>query len=146
MIANIPLMAHPNPEKVLVIGGGDGGVLREIAKHSCVKEITICEIDADVIKYSKQYLPGLAVGYDDPRVTVHVMDGMEFMRQNQNTYDVIITDSSDPIGPAGVLFEVPYYEKMYASLRDGGIVSTQGECMWLHLDIIKPLVTKISEI
>ena len=145
MIAQIPLMSHPNPEKVLVIGGGDGGVLREIARHKCVKEITICEIDADVIKYSKQYLPTLAVGYSDPRVTVRVMDGMEFMRQNQNTYDVIITDSSDPIGPAGVLFEAPFYEKMYASLRDGGVVCTQGECMWNHLDLIRPLITKITE-
>jgi spermidine synthase len=145
MISCIPLFAHPNPERVLVIGGGDGGVLREINKHKGVKEIHICEIDGDVIKYSKQYLPSLACGYDDPRVVVHVRDGMEFMKENQDSWDVIITDSSDPIGPAGVLFEAPFYEKMYNSLRDGGIVCTQGECMWLHLDLIRPLVSKISE-
>ena len=89
MMAHIPLFAHPNPEKVLVIGGGDGGILREVAKHPGVKEIYICEIDADVIEYSKKYLPGLAKGYDDPRVTVKVMDGSIFMEENQDNFDVM---------------------------------------------------------
>ena len=95
MIAHIPLFAHPNPKKVLVIGGGDGGVLREISRHACVEEIVICEIDKDVIEVSKKYLPSLAKGYDDPRVTVHVMDGAKFMEENRDSFDVIITDSSD---------------------------------------------------
>lgn len=145
MMAHIPLFAHPNPEKVLVIGGGDGGILREIAKHPGVKEIYICEIDGDVIKYSKQFLPTLAKGYDDPRVTVKIMDGAIFMDQNQDNFDVIITDSSDPIGPASVLFETPFYNAMHKSLREGGIVCTQGENIWLHLDIIKPLMDSIKE-
>lgn len=145
MMAHIPLYAHPNPEKVLVIGGGDGGILREIAKHPGVKEIYICELDGDVIEYSKKYLPTLAVGYDDPRVKVHVMDGAVFMDQNQDNFDVIITDSSDPIGPASVLFETPFYNAMHRSLRDGGIVCTQGESIWLHLDIIKPLIDSIKQ-
>lgn len=145
MMAHIPLFAHPNPEKVLVIGGGDGGILREIAKHPNVKEIYICEIDGDVIKYSKQYLPSLAKGFDDPRVTTKVMDGAKFMDENKATFDVIITDSSDPVGPASVLFETPFYDAMYRSLRDGGIVCTQGESIWLHLDLIKPLVSSISQ-
>jgi spermidine synthase len=144
MIAHIPLYSHPNPKKVLVIGGGDGGVLREVAKHKGVEEIVICEIDQGVIDVSKKYLPSLACGYDDPRVTVHVMDGAKFMDDNQDSFDVIITDSSDPVGPASVLFETPFYDAMHRSLRDGGIVCTQGECMWLHLDLIKPLVKSIS--
>jgi len=127
-----------------ILAGGDGGVLREISKHPGVKEIIICEIDGDVIKYSKQFLPALAKGYDDSRVTVHVMDGAEFMKKNTDSFDVIITDSSDPIGPASVLFETPFYNAMYDSLRDGGIVCTQGECMWLHLDLIQPLVNSIK--
>jgi spermidine synthase len=145
MMAHIPLFAHPNPEKVLVIGGGDGGILREIAKHPGVKEIYICELDADVIEYSKMYLPTLAKGYDDSRVTVKIMDGAKFMEENQDNFDVIITDSSDPIGPASVLFETPFYNAMHKSLRDGGIVCTQGESIWLHLDIIKPLVDSIKQ-
>lgn len=145
MMAHIPLFSHPNPEKVLVIGGGDGGILREIAKHKGVKEIYICEIDGDVIKYSKQYLPSLSVGFDDPRVSVKVMDGAKFMDENKNNFDVIITDSSDPVGPASVLFETPFYDAMYRSLREGGIVCTQGESVWLHLNLIRPLVKSISK-
>ena len=144
MIAHIPLYAHPNPKKVLVIGGGDGGVLREVAKHDSVEEIVICEIDAGVIDVSKKYLPSLAKGYDDPRVTVKIMDGAVFMDQNQDAFDVIITDSSDPVGPASVLFETPFYSAMHKSLREGGIVSTQGECMWLHLDLVRPLIDNIK--
>jgi spermidine synthase len=145
MIAHIPLFAHPNPKKVLVIGGGDGGVLREIARHPGVEEIVICELDQGVIDVSKKYLPALAKGYDDPRVTVHIMDGSVFMEQHQDEFDVIITDSSDPIGPASVLFETPFYQAMYKSLRAGGIVCTQGECMWLHVHLIRPLVKSIAE-
>jgi spermidine synthase len=144
MIAHIPLFAHPDPKKVLVIGGGDGGVLREIAKHQNVQEIVLCEIDGDVVDVSKKYFPKLAVGYDDPRVTIHIMDGFQFLKEHQGVYDVIITDSSDPVGPASVLFDTPFYDAMYKSLRDGGIICTQGECMWLHLDLIRPLIQKIS--
>lgn len=129
MIAHIPLCAHPDPKRVLVIGGGDGGVLREIARHKGVEEIVICEIDEDVINVSKKYLPSLARGYDDPRVKVHVMDGAEFLANHMDYFDVIITDSSDPVGPASVLFETPFYDSMYGSLRDGGIVCTQGMYM-----------------
>jgi spermidine synthase len=145
MIAHIPLFAHPDPKKVLVIGGGDGGVLREVARHKGVEEIVECEIDEGVIKVSKKYFPSLAIGYDDPRVSVKIMDGAKFMEENQEAFDVIITDSSDPIGPASILFETPFYNAMYKSLRQGGIICTQGECMWLHLDLIKPLVDSISK-
>lgn len=144
MIAHIPLCAHPDPKRVLVIGGGDGGVLREIARHPSVEQIVICEIDKDVIDVSKKYLPTLAKGYDDPRVTVHIMDGAKFMAANQDSFDVIITDSSDPVGPASVLFETPFYKAMHGSLHQGGIVCTQGECIWLHLDLIRPLINSIS--
>jgi spermidine synthase len=75
---------------------------------------------------------------------VKIMDGAKFMDENRDSFDVIITDSSDPIGPASVLFETPFYDAMYRSLREGGIVCTQGECMWLHLHLIKPLVESIS--
>ncbi len=144
MMAHVPLYAHPNPEKVLVIGGGDGGVVREICKHPGVQEITLCDIDGGVIEVSKKYLPFTAKGYDDPRVTIRVMDGAIFMEENQATFDVIITDSSDPIGPASVLFETPFYNAMYKSLREGGIVCTQGESLWLHADLIRPLINSIS--
>ncbi|KAL7543347.1 hypothetical protein ACHAXR_012667 [Thalassiosira sp. AJA248-18] len=144
MMAHIPLYSHPNPKKVLVIGGGDGGVLREIARHPSVEEIVICELDKDVIEVSKKYLPTLAKGFDDPRVKVYIRDGAKFMKENQSAFDVIITDSSDPVGPACVLFETPFYKAMHGSLRQGGIICTQGECVWLHVDLIRPLVKSIK--
>jgi len=143
MITHLPLYAHPNPKRVLVIGGGDGGVLREVTKHSSVSSITICEIDREVIRLCKEYLKQLSCGYDDPRVTVKVMDGNIFMGENPGTFDVIITDSSDPVGPASVLFETPFYNAMYKALAPGGIVCTQGESMWLHLDLVRPLMDSI---
>lgn len=146
MIAHLPLYAHPHPRRVLVVGGGDGGVLREIAKHDTVEEIVLCEIDRDVPEASRRYLPGLAVGLDDPRVTVHIGDGAAYLDAHENRFDVIITDSSDPIGPASVLFETPFYRRMHRALREGGIVSTQGECVWLHVDLIRPLVESIRSI
>jgi spermidine synthase len=144
MMAHIPLYSHPNPKKVLVIGGGDGGVLREIARHPGVEEICICELDKDVIDVSKKYLPFMAKGFDDPRVKVHIMDGAKFMEENQSAFDVIVTDSSDPVGPASVLFETPFYKALHGSLREGGIICTQGECVWLHVDLIQPLIKAIQ--
>lgn len=83
---------------MLVIGGGDGGVVREIAKHKGVEKIVLCEIDQMVIDVSRKYLPGMTVSLDDPRCLVNVGDGLEFMRNHSNEFDVIITDSSDPVG------------------------------------------------
>lgn len=146
MLSHLPLCAHPDPKKVLVIGGGDGGCLREVAKHKGVEEIWICEIDQMVIDVSKKYLPQLAKGFDDKRVKVFVEDGCKFLEKYKNEFDVIIVDSSDPIGPAEVLFEKPFYVNMKNALKEGGIVSTQAECMWLHLDIIKKLIKESREI
>jgi spermidine synthase len=126
MIAHLALNAHPNPKKVLVIGGGDGGVLREVVKHDTVEEAILCDIDEAVIRLSKKYLRGMAVGFEHPNVTVHVADGFEFLKNHVNEFDVIITDSSDPEGPAESLFQKPYFELLYAALRDGGVITTQG--------------------
>ncbi|XP_064643248.1 spermidine synthase-like [Lineus longissimus] len=139
MIALLPLNSHPNPEKVLVIGGGDGGVLREIVKHPAVKQVIQCEIDEGVIEVSKKFLPNMSCSYSDPKLTTHVGDGFVFMGKHQGEFDVIITDSSDPVGPAESLFQKPYYDLMKSALREGGIVCTQGECMWLHLELIKSM-------
>ncbi|GBB87365.1 hypothetical protein RclHR1_13800005 [Rhizophagus clarus] len=136
MITHIPMNCHSNPEKVLVIGGGDGGVLREVAKHESVKEIVLCDIDESVIRLSKKYLPGMAIGFDNPKVTVHIGDGFEFLKGKVNSFDIIITDASDPVGPAESLFQVEYFKLMKNALRPGGIISTQGECQWLHLNLI----------
>ncbi|KAJ8296733.1 Saccharopine dehydrogenase [NADP(+), L-glutamate-forming] [Rhodotorula toruloides] len=141
MIAHLPLASHPNPEKVLVIGGGDGGVLREVLKHPNVKSATLCDIDEAVPRVSKQFLPHMAAGFNDPRVTVFIGDGFKFLDDKKNEFDVIITDSSDPVGPANSLFQKPYFQLLKESLREGGTISTQGECVWLHLPLINDLMS-----
>ncbi|WDP88356.1 MAG: spermidine synthase [Desulfobacter sp.] len=146
MMAHLPLFAHPNPEKVLVIGGGDGGVLREVARHHCVTSIDFCEIDPEVIQVSKKFLPGLACGFDDPRVNVHLLDGNEFVGGKHRAYDVIIVDSSDPIGPGEALFEKPFYEKLKQALKPGGVVATQGESFFLHQECVENLIKITSEL
>ncbi|KAK0739903.1 Spermine/spermidine synthase-domain-containing protein [Apiosordaria backusii] len=141
MITNLAMMSHPSPKKVLVIGGGDGGVLREVVKHECVEEAILCDIDEAVIRLSKQYLPHMSAGFDHPKVKVHVGDGFKFLDDYKNTFDVIITDSSDPEGPAESLFQKPYFQLLHDALREGGVITTQAENQWLHL----PLITKLKQ-
>ncbi|CRK19662.1 hypothetical protein BN1708_012722 [Verticillium longisporum] len=142
MITHLAMNSHPNPKRVLVIGGGDGGVLREVVKHECVEEAILCDIDEAVIRLSKQYLPGMSVGFDHPKSKTHVGDGFKFLDDYKNSFDVIITDSSDPEGPAEMLFQKPYFQLLHDALRDGGVITTQGsENQWLHL----PLITKLRK-
>lgn len=146
MLAHVPMFAHPCPENILVIGGGDGGILRELGRHDCVKHIDFCEIDEDVIKVCKEFLPDLACGFDDPRVNVHIADGSLYVHEHKNKYDVIIVDSSDPIGPGEVLFEKPFYKGLKGSLKQNGIVATQGESFFMHKDCVLNLVKITREL
>lgn len=146
MIAHLALNSHENPKKVLVIGGGDGGVLREIVKHDCVESVTLCDIDEGVINNSKKYLPQLSVGFNHPKVNIHIGDGFKFLNDFKNTFDVIITDSSDPEGPASSLFEKPYFKLLNDALTDNGVITTQAESIWIHLNIIKNLKSDCKEI
>lgn len=146
MIAHLPMFTHPKPEYVLVIGGGDGGVVREVLKHDSVKSVVLCEIDAVVIHTARTYFPSMSENLSDERVTIVTDDGAEYMRRHVDEFDVIITDSSDPIGPAETLFEPPFYRAMATALRAGGVVCTQGECMWLHADLIRPLLSSCQSI
>lgn len=98
LISQIPLCAHPNPERVLIVGGGDGGVAREVVKHPAVKQVHQVEIDGRVVELSKKYLPFMACGFESPKMNLTIGDGFDFMKNHQNEFDVIITDSSDPIG------------------------------------------------
>jgi spermidine synthase len=128
-----------------VIGGGDGGVLREIRKHASVKEIVLCEIDELVIQTAKTYLPFMAQGFNDPRLKVHIGDGSKYLDDHENVFDIIICDSSDPLGPASSLFGKAFYKSMFKSLRAGGIICTQAECIWLHLDLIQDIMLSASD-
>lgn len=146
MIAHLALNSHPNPKKALVVGGGDGGVLREILKHDSIEEAWLCDIDETVIKVAKKYLPDMAKSYDDPRVKIHIGDGFKFLAQYKNQFDVIITDSSDPEGPAESLFQKPYFELLHLALTDKGVITTQAENIWLHMPIITQLKKDCKDI
>ncbi|KAH3688218.1 hypothetical protein WICPIJ_000804 [Wickerhamomyces pijperi] len=146
MITHLGLNNHPNPKKVLVIGGGDGGVLREIVKHESVEEAWLCDIDEAVIRLSKEYLPSMAASYQHPKVKTHIGDGFKFLADFKNTFDVIITDSSDPEGPAESLFQKPYFQLLHDALTEKGVITTQSESIWLHLPIIKELKKTCKEV
>ncbi|CAL7950203.1 unnamed protein product [Xylocopa violacea] len=134
MIAFLPLCSHSNPRTVLIVGGGDGGVAREVAKHPQVERIVQVEIDPKVLEVSKKYLPTMGVGLEHPKVTLNVGDGFEFLKQHRGEFDVIITDSSDPIGPAECLFQESYFSLMKSALKHDGIVCSQAGTAWLNLD------------
>eukprot|EP00871_Galdieria_phlegrea_P001175 jgi/Galph1/2058/GphlegSOOS_G741.1 len=146
MIVHLPLFCHPCPKRVLVIGGGDGGVVREIVKHDCVREIVLCEIDKMVVDVCTEYLPQLSSALKDPRVKIEYQDGATYLQEHVDTFDVIVTDSSDPVGPADVLFKESFYEALYASLKADGICCCQGESIWLHMNLIAPLLQSCKNI
>ncbi|XP_031836160.1 spermidine Synthase isoform X2 [Nomia melanderi] len=133
-IAFLPLCSHPNPKTVLIVGGGDGGVAREVAKHPDVERIVQVEIDATVLEVSRKYLPVMGAGLDHPKVTLIVGDGFEFLKQCEEEFDIIITDSSDPVGPAECLFHESYFSLMRTALKPGGIVCSQAGTAWTNLE------------
>jgi spermidine synthase len=137
MIAHVPLLVHPNPSKILVIGGGDGGTVREILKHRRVEQVRVCEIDEEVVKACRKFLPSLAACFDDPRVEILYEDGARYVQGHQNTFDIIIVDSTDPVGPGQILFQRKFYEDMKKALSEDGIAVTQCESMFFHQDVIR---------
>lgn len=126
MMTHVPLFAHGHAKKVLIIGGGDGGILREVVKHQEVESVTQVEIDGQVIEMCKKYLPNHSTGaFDDPRAQIIIDDGIDFVQNATETFDVIISDSTDPMGPGKVLFTSPFYEGVKRCLNPGGIFVAQ---------------------
>ncbi|XP_027905159.1 spermidine synthase 2-like [Vigna unguiculata] len=143
MMTHLPLCSIPNPKKVLLIGGGDGGILREISRHSSVEQIDICEIDTMLIDVYKEFFPDVAVGYKDPRVKLHIIDGTLFLNSvPRGTYDAIIVDAFDPIRPDHELFESEFLQLVAMALRPGGVLCIQAESIWFQSLDIEELLTK----
>lgn len=143
MMAHLPMCAHHNPEHVLIVGGGDGMVLREVCRHSQVKQITLVEIDPMVILASRECLKLVPDEiWEDPRLEIIHQDAAEYVEDpaRRNTFDIILGDTLDPLGPAESLFEPDFYEAMHEALRPNGIVCTQGESMFIHFDLVRDLV------
>lgn len=126
MMAHVPLLAHPDPKSVLIIGGGDGGLLREVLRHENLEKIVQVEIDPSVIELSKKYLPSLSRGsFENPRADIIIQDAAKYVKETDQTFDVIICDSNDPEGPAKVLFSTEFYGDCKKILNQGGIFVNQ---------------------
>ena len=127
MITHVPMAVHPHVEKVLVIGAGDGGVIRELVQYQDLKHIDMVEIDPLVVEVCKKYLPKTACRLEDPRLTIHYEDGLKFVRFQEDEYDLIIVDSTDPFGPGEGLFTREFYGNCYKALKEDGILINQHE-------------------
>jgi spermidine synthase len=133
MMAHVPLFAHGKAKKVLIVGGGDGGVLREVLRHPEVKRATLCEIDRSVIDLCREHFPEVSAGaYDDKRTRVVIADGTKFVAETDERFDVILVDSTDPIGPGAVLFTKAFYTDCKRALAPGGILVTQNGLPFLQ--------------
>ncbi|WKA08629.1 hypothetical protein VitviT2T_026334 [Vitis vinifera] len=148
MLTHLALCSIPNPKKVLLVGGGDGGILREASRHSSLEQIDICEIDKMVIDVYKQFFPDIAVGFEDPRVSVYIGDGVEFLKSvPEATYDAIILDAFQEMGPsAQELADKHILESVARALRPGGVLSTQAESMWNKNFILEDIIADCRKI
>lgn len=135
MLTHVPLLAHPLPKRVLIIGGGDGGILREVLKHPCVEQVTMVEIDAAVIEMAKRYFPAHSAGaFDDARLQLVIGDGVAFVNQTNEQFDVVISDSTDPYGPAEALFSADFYTAIRRCLAEQGVFVAQNGVPFYQLD------------
>lgn len=132
MIVHVPFLLHSDSKKVCIIGGGDGGALREVLKHP-VKEAHLVEIDKEVIKVAEKFLPKINQGaFKNPRAKIHIADGIKFIKNSPNEFDIIIIDSSDPIGPAKGLFSLKFYQDAFQALKKDGIFVAQSGSSFLQ--------------
>lgn len=136
MITHIPMATNPKIENVLVIGAGDGGVVRELCRYNSIKHIDLAEIDERVVAVCKEFLQQTACSLDDERVSIHFEDGVKFVRKMKNAYDLIIVDSTDPFGPGEGLFTKEFYGSCYNALHDDGILVNQHESPFYEADAL----------
>ena len=146
MIVHVPMMHHPNPKTVLVIGGGDGGTVREVLKHDTVEKVVLCEIDGMVIDVCKKYLPTLSCELDNPKCEILVEDAIEYIKDKENMFDIILIDSTDPMGPGEGLFTDEFYTNVKRSLKKGGIMAAQSESPFTNQEEIRKMYTQLRRV
>ncbi|NCB15771.1 MAG: polyamine aminopropyltransferase [Synergistales bacterium] len=137
MMAHVALSSHPDPKRVLIVGGGDGGVLREVLRHKNVEKATLIDIDEEVINASKKFLPTISAALEDPRADVKPMDAMVYIKAARQEFDVAIVDSTDPVDFAAGLFEAPFYRDLRQALREDGMVIAQTESPFSDASVVK---------
>lgn len=146
MMAHTVLCAHPDPKRVLIVGGGDGGVLREVLRHKNVEKATMIDIDKDVIDAAKKYLPTLSCAMDDPRADVRSMDALAYIRSVSNEFDVAIVDSTDPVEFAAGLFEANFYEDVKNALKEDGMMLAQTESPFSDANVMIGAYTEMKKV
>ncbi len=144
MLAHVPILAHGRVRRVLIIGGGDGGMLEEVLKHRTVETVTMVEIDSTVIDIARQHLPSICrEAFDDPRTDLVIADGVKFVAEAGDPYDVIIVDSTDPVGPGQVLFTSEFYAGCKSRLTPGGILVTQNGVPFLQIGELRSTMSRL---
>jgi spermidine synthase len=146
MLTHPALQILPEARNALVVGGGDGGAVSQIVKYSGVESIVLCEIDSVVVESCKTHLPDISSGLNDPRVDIRIEDGAAYVKDNPGTFDLILVDSTDPVGPAKVLFEPPFFESVKLGLKPGGIAVFQTESPMFMLDTFVEAVAKLAQV
>ena len=147
MMAHVPLLSLERPRDVLIVGGGDGGVLREVLRHPGVRKVVLCEIDRGVIDLCLEHLPGISAGaFEDPRVDVVIADGARFVRETRSGFDAIICDTTEPIGPAASVFRRDFFEGCRDCLRPGGVLVTQNGLPFVHPEHLRNSVRNFREL
>ncbi len=145
MLAHVPLFAHENPKQVLIIGGGDGAILKEVLKHKTVEKATLVDIDGLVMEISQKYLPMLSQGaFHNPRANVIVGDGIDFVKTTNQKFDVIIVDTTDPIGPGEVLFSKDFFAGCRRCLNKNGVLTIQNGVVFLQKEELKMTQKNLS--
>ncbi|MDF2512535.1 MAG: spermidine synthase [Herbinix sp.] len=147
MIVHVPLATNLDIKKVLVIGAGDGGTIRELTRYDHIESIDMVEIDPLVVEACKEYLPQTACKLDDPRVHIYYEDGLKFVRRKANEYDLILVDSTDPFGPGEGLFTKEFYGNCYNALKEKGILVNQHESTYYeaYVEAMKRAHQRIKE-
>ncbi|MFZ5622738.1 MAG: polyamine aminopropyltransferase [Pseudomonadota bacterium] len=146
MIAHVPLFTHPSPERVLVIGGGDGGTVREVLKHPSIRKVDMVEIDQAVIDACRRFLPETSSALTHPKLNLVVGDGIRWVAERSEEYDAILVDSSDPTGPAEGLFNRAFYQNVHRALKPGGLFVAQTLSPFFHQPLIRAVYEVVSGI
>ncbi len=137
LITHVPMCVHESPKRVLIVGGGDGGCVREALRHETLETVVQCEIDERVTRVCQEHIPAVAGQLEDPRVELIFEDAVAYIERHPASFDVVVVDSTEPIGPAQALFGQPFLESVKASLRPGGVIAAQAESPFYAPDVLR---------
>ncbi len=146
MMSHVALCSHPSPRRVLVVGGGDGGIVRELVRYDILEKITLVDIDEQVIEASRRFFPSVSCALDHPKVEVRPMDALVYIKDHRDEFDVIIVDSTDPVDFAAGLFEEAFFRDVHSALKEDGMVVSQTESPMGHPDILRTAFMEMKKV